>query len=83
MVAGRLASDPVPPKAHCQLDDLQCVQAFECGGLAADNVERERGARAGALTREDTAGGGGLFEVSKGIFPPWCGRAGKALVTTR
>src|ERR1700674_2487011 len=33
-------------QAHRQLEDLQRVQEFECGGLAADNVERERGARA-------------------------------------
>jgi hypothetical protein len=31
-------------QAHCRLDDLQRVQEFEGGGLAADNVERERGA---------------------------------------
>ena len=52
MLAGRLASDSVPPRAHRQLDDLQRVQEFECGGLAADNVEGERGASAGALPRE-------------------------------
>ena len=52
-------------QAHRQLEDLQRVQEFECGGLAADDVERERGARAGALPREQTAGGGGLVVVSK------------------
>src|ERR1700694_5946058 len=52
-------------QAHRQLEDLQRVQELEGGGLAADNVERERGARAGALPREKTAGGGGLFVVSK------------------
>src|SRR5882672_8014334 len=31
-------------QTHRQLEDLQRVQEFECGGLAADNVERERGA---------------------------------------
>jgi hypothetical protein len=54
-------------EAHGQLDDLQRVQEFECGGLTADNVERERGASAGALSREHTTGGGYLFEVSG----PW------------
>jgi hypothetical protein len=44
-------------KAHRQLEDFQCVQEFEGGGLAAENVERERGARARALPREQTAGG--------------------------
>jgi hypothetical protein len=39
-------------QAHRQLEDLQCVQEFEGGGLAADNVERERRARAGALPRK-------------------------------
>src|SRR6266852_5387307 len=29
-------------QAHRQLEDLQRVQEFECGGLATDNVERER-----------------------------------------
>ena len=52
-------------QAHRQLEDLQRVQEFEGGGLAADDVERERGARAGALPREQTAGGGGGFVVSK------------------
>lgn len=52
-------------QAHRQLEDLQRVQEFEGGGLAADNVERECGACAGALPREHKAGGGGLFEVSK------------------
>src|SRR6202011_4585670 len=52
-------------QAHRQLEDLQRVQEFECGGLAADNVEGERGASAGALPREQTAGGGGLFVVSQ------------------
>jgi hypothetical protein len=31
-------------QAHRQLDDLQRVQEPESGGLAADDVERERGA---------------------------------------
>src|SRR6266853_1864838 len=52
-------------QAHRQLEDLQRVQEFEGGGLAAGNVERERGARAGALPREQTAGGGGRFVMSK------------------
>src|SRR3954447_22999565 len=52
-------------QAHRQLEDLQRVQEFEGGGLAADNVERERGARASALPREQTAGGGALFVVRK------------------
>src|SRR5882724_8099056 len=52
-------------QAHRQLEDLQRVQEFERGGLTADNVERERGARAAALPREQTAGGRGLFVVSK------------------
>src|SRR4030081_341780 len=47
-------------QAHRQLEDLQRVQEFECGGLTSDNVERERGARAGALPRKQTAGGRGL-----------------------
>jgi hypothetical protein len=45
-------------QAHRQLEDLQRVQEFECGGLAADDVEREGGTRAGALPREQPAGGG-------------------------
>ena len=52
-------------QAHRQLEDLQRVQEFESGGLAADNVERERGACAAALAGEHSAGGGGLFEVGK------------------
>ena len=52
-------------EAHRQLEDLQAVQEFECGGLAANNVERERRACPRALPREQTASGGGLFEVSK------------------
>ena len=52
-------------QAHRQLEDLQRVQEFECGGLAADDVERERGARAGALPCEQTAGEGRLIVVSK------------------
>jgi hypothetical protein len=52
-------------QAHRQLEDLQRVQEFERGGLAADNVERERGARAGALPREQTAGEGSLIVMSK------------------
>jgi hypothetical protein len=52
-------------QAHRQLEDLQRVEKFECGSLAADNVERERGACAGALTLEQTAGRGVLIEVSK------------------
>ena len=44
-------------EAHRQLEDLQRVQEFEGGGLAADNVERERGARAGALPLEQKTGG--------------------------
>src|SRR6266436_5869628 len=51
-------------QAHRQLEDLQRVQEFKCGRLAADDVERERGACAGALPREHTAGGGGLIVVS-------------------
>jgi hypothetical protein len=42
ILAGRLASDSVPPRLTASLKDLQCVQEFEGGGLAADNVERKR-----------------------------------------
>ncbi len=52
-------------QAHRQLEDLQRVQEFEGGGLASGNVERERGARAGALPREQTAGGRCRFVVRK------------------
>jgi hypothetical protein len=73
----RLFSDGVGPacrqagkrlgaaKAHRQLEDLRRVQEFERGGLAADNVERERGACAAALPREQTAGDGSLIVMSK------------------
>jgi hypothetical protein len=44
---------------------LKCVEEFECGVLAADDIEREGGARAGALPREQRTGGGGFFVVSK------------------
>jgi hypothetical protein len=44
-------------QAHCQLEDLQRIQEFERGGLAADDIERERGIRVGALRREQMAGG--------------------------
>ena len=54
-----------PAQAHCELEDLQCIQKFECRGLAADNVERKRGPRAGTLPREHTPGGGALFMVSE------------------
>ena len=43
-------------QAQRQLENLQRVEKFECGSLAPDNVERGRGARAGALTLEQTAG---------------------------
>ena len=36
-------------QAERQFEDLQRVQEFKCGGLAARNVKRERGARSGAL----------------------------------
>jgi hypothetical protein len=65
MLAGRLASDSVPPKLTDQLEYLQRVEEFKCRGLAADDVERERGTRAGALPLEQLAGGGFLVEVSK------------------
>jgi hypothetical protein len=42
--------------AHRQLEYLQRVEEFECRSLAADDVEGERGARAGALPLEQTAG---------------------------
>src|ERR1700722_14986087 len=48
-------------QAHRELEDLQRVQEFKSGGLAADNVERERRARATALPRENLAGEGDLF----------------------
>jgi hypothetical protein len=39
MLAGRLASDSVPPRLTASLN-LQRVKEFERGSLAADNVER-------------------------------------------
>jgi hypothetical protein len=62
MLAGKRLG---PALAHRQLEYLQRVQEFECGGLAADNVERERGARAGALPLEQMVGRGVLVEVTK------------------
>ena len=50
-------------QAHRQLEDLQRVQEFERRGLAADNVERKRGASAGALPREQTAGPPRIFRL--------------------
>ena len=55
-VPQRLARRLGAAEAHRQLEDLQRVQEFEYGSLAANDVERERGARAGALPREQTAG---------------------------
>jgi hypothetical protein len=52
-------------EAHRELEYLQRVEKFESSGLAADDVERERGARAGALPLEQKAGGCVLVEVSK------------------
>src|ERR1700733_10666457 len=52
-------------QAHRHLKDLQRVEEFKCRGLAADDVERERGARAGALPLEQKAGRGVLVKVSK------------------
>ena len=43
-------------EADGQLEDLQRVEEFEGGGLAADDVERKGRAGAGALTREQAAG---------------------------
>jgi hypothetical protein len=37
-------------KAHRQLQDLQRVKKLECSRLAADNIERECGARTDALS---------------------------------
>src|SRR5688572_23429652 len=40
--AGRQAGKRLgAAQAHRQLEDLQRVQEFECGGLAADDIERE------------------------------------------
>ena len=52
-------------QAHRQLEDLQRVKEFECGGLAADDVEREGGSRAGALPREQPARRGSFVVVGK------------------
>src|SRR5258708_5313073 len=52
-------------EAHRQLEDLQRIEEFECRSLAADDVERECGARAGALPLEQTTGRGVLVKVSK------------------
>jgi hypothetical protein len=43
-------------QAHRELEYLQRVEEFECCGLAADNLEGERGARAGAPSLEQIAG---------------------------
>jgi hypothetical protein len=56
MLAGRLASDSVA-QAYRELEYLQRVEKFERSGLAAYDVERERGARTGALPLEQKAGG--------------------------
>ena len=64
--AGRQAGKRLgAAQTHRQLQDLQRVQELERCGLAADNVERKRGARARALLSEQTTGGGGLIVVSK------------------
>ena len=52
-------------EAHSELEYLQRVEKFESSGLGAYDVERERGARAGALPLEQKAGGRVLVEVSK------------------
>jgi hypothetical protein len=62
MLAGRLASDSVPPMLTASLN---ICSALRNSGLAADDVGRERGARAGALPLEQTAGQGVLVEVTK------------------
>jgi hypothetical protein len=59
---GRTSGAITTEKKQCdhasrQLENLQRVEKFECGSLAPDNVERERGARAGALPLEQKAGG--------------------------
>src|SRR5207302_11032919 len=62
---GQAGKRPGAAQAHRELEDLQRVQEFERSGLAADNVERERGAGADALSREQTTGGRGLVVVSE------------------
>src|SRR3984957_13252812 len=52
-------------ETHRELEYLQRVEKFEGSGLAADDVERERGARAGTLPFEQKAGGRVFVEVSK------------------
>src|ERR1700754_4537020 len=52
-------------QAHRQLEDLKRVQEFVGGGLATDNVERERRARTAALPCEETPGGGGLVVMTE------------------
>src|SRR6516162_4422485 len=54
-----------PAQAHCELEDLQRIQKFECRGLPANDVEGKGGARAGALFREHPADGGAFFMVSE------------------
>src|ERR1700735_667240 len=54
-----------PAQADGELEYLQGVEEFERGGLAADDVERNRGAGAGALAPEETAGRRVLVEVTE------------------
>ena len=56
-------------QAHRQLEDLQRVQKSRRCRLAADNVERKRGARTQALSREQTAGGGGFVVMREVVNP--------------
>jgi hypothetical protein len=64
MLAGRLASDSVPPRLTASLKICSAFKNLKAAALPPTmsnaNVEP-----AGALPREQTAGGGGLFVVSK------------------
>ena len=65
MLAGRLASNSVPPRLTASLKICSAFRESERGGPAADNVEGKCGAGTRALLCEQTAGGGSLVVVSK------------------
>ena len=65
MLAGKLASESVPPKLTASLKICSEFRKPERRRLAADNVERKRGSRAQALSREHAAGGGGFVVMGE------------------
>ena len=69
MLAGRLASDSVPPRLTASLKICSAFRNLNARGLAADNIERKSGACTKALPREHTSGGRGFVVMSEVVNP--------------